>query len=510
MKLIFVLPLAACALGAVGCASADTADQKDTGSAISTNSWYKDGQAALAARKAQKKNKKNAKNVILFIGDGMDPTTVAAARIFDGQSRGEEGEENLLSFEKLPFVAYSKTYNTDFQVPDSAGTASAMLTGVKTRSGVLSISAEAPRGDCEAALRSAVPTIAELAEKNGMSTGVVSTARVTHATPGAVYAHSADRGWEADSNMPDDAKDAGCKDIARQLIEFPYGDGLEVVLGGGRRVFTPSTVSDPETDKPGARKDGRDLTVEWAEKSPQHLYVWDADGFNAAPDTSKLLGLFEPGHMKYEMLRADDKAGEPSLADLTEKAIKILSHDEDGYFLMVEAGRIDHAHHGGIARGALTDAQEYSEAVARALAMTKEKDTLIIVTADHGHTLAFQGYPAKGNDILGLSKNVDDSGALVARDAADGRAYTTLVYANGPGSVLAKGHDHADGRPAPSDDDVAQKNYRQQALVPMGSETHGGQDVPVYASGPKAYLISGVFEQNYIFHVIADALELED
>jgi alkaline phosphatase len=510
VKLALALPLAACALGALGCASAGAADQKDAAPAVSSNSWYEDGQAALAARKAEKRNKKHARNVILFIGDGMDPTTVAAARIFDGQSRGEDGEENLLSFEKLPNVAYSKTYTTDFQVPDSAGTASAMLTGVKTRSGVLSISEDAPRGDCAAALASAVPTLAELAEQRGLATGVVSTARVTHATPGAVYAHSADRGWEADNNMPDAAKAAGCKDIARQLIEFPYGDGLEVVLGGGRRIFTPSTAKDPETGKAGARKDGRDLTAEWTQKSPQHQYVWNSDGFNAAPDTSRLLGLFEPGHMKYEMLREDDKAGEPSLADMTEKAIDILSHNDEGYFLMVEAGRIDHAHHGGIARGALADAQEYSQAVARALAMTADKDTLIIVTADHGHTLAFQGYPAKGNDILGHSKNVDDSGALVARDAADGKPYTTLVYANGPGSVFAKGKDHANGRPAPSDDDVAQENYRQQALIPMGSETHGGQDVPVYASGPKAYLISGVFEQNYIFHVIADALELDE
>jgi len=195
VKLTLVLPLTACALGAIGCASAGAADSKDAGSAASSNSWFEDGQAALAARKTQRRNKKHAKNVILFIGDGMDPTTVAAARIFDGQSRGEDGEENLLSFEKLPHVAYSKTYTTDFQVPDSAGTASAMLTGVKTRSGVLSISEDAPRGDCAAALASAVPTLAELAEKRGLATGVVSTARVTHATPGAVYAHSADRGW---------------------------------------------------------------------------------------------------------------------------------------------------------------------------------------------------------------------------------------------------------------------------------------------------------------------------
>jgi alkaline phosphatase len=509
VKLALVLPLSACALGALGCASAGASEEKNAAPAASTNSWYEDGQAALAARKAQNSNKKHAKNVILFIGDGMDPTTVAAARIFDGQSRGEDGEENLLSFEKFPYVAYSKTYTTDYQVADSAGTASAMLTGVKTRSGVLSISADAPRGDCAAALASAVPTLAELAEQRGLATGVVSTARVTHATPGAVYAHSADRGWEADNHMPDAAKAAGCKDIARQLIEFPYGDGLEVVLGGGRRIFTPSTANDPETGKAGARKDGRDLTAEWTQKSPQHQYVWNSDGFNAAPSSSKLLGLFEPSHLKLEMERAEDEAGAPSLTHMTQKAIEVLSRNEDGYFLMVEAGRIDHAHHAGIARGALTETQEYAKAVARARAMTSEKDTLIIVTADHGHTLAFQGYPAKGNDILGLAAVKNDDGEYEPMKAAgDKKPYTTLVYANGLGSVFANGVDLSDGRPVPTQDELGKPRYRQQALIPTGGETHGGQDVPVYASGPKAYLISGVFEQNYIFHVIADALEL--
>ncbi len=511
MKLTLVLPLAGCALSAIGCASAGAADPESAGSAVSSNAWYEDGQAALAARKAQKRNDKTAKNVILFIGDGMDPTTVAAARIFDGQSRGEDGEENLLAFEKFPYVAYSKTYTTDYQVADSAGTASAMLTGVKTRSGVLSISADAPRGDCAAALNAVVPTLAEIAKRAGFSVGVVSTAAITHATPGAVYAHSPDRDWADDSALPEAAKEAGCKDIAQQLIDFPYGDGIDVALGGGRRRFLPSTSADPETGNPGRRADGRDLTAEWVEKSDNHKYVWNKDDLDATPSSSKLLGLFEPSHLKIEMERAEDEAGEPSLTDMTEKAIEVLSRNEDGFFLMVEAGRIDHAHHFGSARGALTETQEYAKAVARARAMTSEKDTLIIVTADHGHTLAFQGYPAKGNDILGLAAGKNDDGVYEPMNAAgDDKPYTTLVYANGPGSVFTNGVDLSDGRPVPTQEELDNPRYRPQALIPTGGETHGGQDVPVYASGPNAHLISGVFEQNYIFHVMADALDLDE
>ena len=98
----------------------------------------------------------------------------------------------------------------------------------------------------------------------------------------------------------------------------------------------------------------------------------------------------------------------------------------------------------------------------------------------------------------------EDGNAL----AADGKPYTTLAYANGPGSVFFG--DYKDGRPAPSADEVADVNYRQQAAIPSRSESHGGQDVPIYADGPGAWLFGGTVEQSYIFHVIDDALRLRE
>lgn len=504
----------ALALCAAACASNGAPDNARASSfepAVADNPWFVGAQEALAARKAHKIHTGRAKNVILFVADGMDPTTVAAARIYDGQSRGEEGEENFLFFETFPHAAFSKTYTTDHQTPDSAGTMSAMVTGVKTRSGVLSISADAPRSDCAASLAAIVPTIGEQAEQAGLAVGVVSTAELTHATPGAVYAHSADRDWAADSDMPDEAKAAGCRDIARQLIEFGYGDGIDVALAGGRRKFLPADVQDPEyPDRTGRRADGRNLADEWTSKSADHVYVWNKTDFDAVSSGAKLLGLFETSHMQFEADRAKDGAGEPSLSEMTAKAIEILSHDEDGFFLMVEAGKVDHAHHAGNAYRALTDTQAYAEAVRTAREMTSEDDTLIIVTADHGHMLSFQGYPRKGNPILGLVTNVDENGDVVETLAEDGRPYTTLAYANGPGSLFAKDADLSKGRPAPTQEEALGDKYLQQALIPTGGETHGGQDVPVYASGPKAHLVSGVFEQNYIYHVIADALGLDE
>lgn len=499
----------------LACAAALAPVVMSAGSAAppqSKDAYFVDAEAALAARKAQKANRKPARNVILFVGDGMDPTTLTAARIYDGQARGEPGEENLLSFERFPFLAMAKTYNTDAQTPDSAGTMSAMMTGVKTKMGVISLTDAARFGDCASSKAAHAETLAERAEKAGLATGVVTTTRLTHATPAAVFAHAPDRNWEADSNLPEAAVADGCKDIARQLLEFSSGDGVDVALGGGRGQFHPAEKADPEQPAlKGLRRDGRDLAAEWAATGDGAVYVEDKAGFDAADPktTRRLLGLFEPGHMQYELDRSADAAGEPSLADMTAKSIEILSRNPKGYFLMVEAGRIDHAHHAGNAARALKDTQALSEAVAKARAMTSEKDTLIIVTADHGHTIAFAGYPKRGSPILGLATstledaNQKDGYAL----AGDGKPYTTLSYANGPGSVLI-GQKSAGERPTLTQAEATDPAFRQPALMPSYSETHGGQDVTIYASGPGAYLFTGLVEQNYVYHVVNDALRL--
>ena len=503
--------LAACEtverLGAAS--SASEAAPKPAPPTPTGDAWFDAGQQALYARKTRAERPAKAKNVILFIGDGMDINTVTAARIFDGQTRGENGEENVLSFERFPHVALAKTYTTDHQVSDSAGTATAMTSGVKTRSGVLNISADVRRGDCAGALAGAVTTLAERAEDAGLSTGVVSTAEITHATPAAAYAHAADRNWASDADMPEEARAAGCVDIARQLIEFDHGDGIDIVLGGGRANFAPSDAADPEyPERFGQRADGRNLTAEWTAKSLDHVYIWNRADFDAAGPDKKILGLFEPRHMQFEADRPDDGAGEPSLAAMTAKAIAALSADDEGYFLLVEAGRIDHAHHGGNAFRALKDTQAYAEAVRVAREMTSEDDTLIIVTADHGHTMAISGYSRRGAEILGLSVSASDDGSDAPILAQDDKPYTTLGYMNGPGAVFQDDVDLSEGRPAPTQDEATDKNYRQQALVPTWGETHGGQDVPVYASGPNARLVSGLMEQNVIYHIMADALGL--
>lgn len=433
------------------------------------------GKAALQNRMVVAANTGKAKNVILFIGDGMGIATLTAARIHAGQKRGQTGEEHVMAMETLPHSALIKTYNTNLQVPDSAGTASAMLTGAKTKAGVINIAAHVPRQVCAAALDAQMTSLAKQASDAGLATGVVSTARITHATPAVMFAHSADRNWEGQSDMPADMRAEGCTSIAEQLI---YGDhGLDVAMGGGARAFG-------------------DILGDWKGE-----LVTTADEMDAASADGPLLGLFSPSHMPYTRLTTAETTA-PTLEAMTRTAITRLRGDEDGYFLMVEAGRIDHGHHAGQAELALDDTLAFDAAVEAALDMVDLKDTLVLITADHSHVLSMAGYPVRGNPILGVVTSVDDSGAPAAEAylADDGQPYTTLGYHNGPG--VKNGVRDPRTRPG--------EVIHQTAAIPSYSESHGGEDVALFAAGPGAYLVGGVLEQHVIYHLMHHALRLED
>ena len=433
------------------------------------------------------------RNAILFMGDGMGVSTVTAARILEGQQLGGPGEEHYLSFERFDHVALVKTYNTDAQVSDSAGTMSAIVTGVKTRMGVLSVGPELARGDCAGTAAAALPTLAEEAEAAGLRTGIVTTTTVTHATPAALYAHVSDRNWESDAGLPA-THDGTCIDIARQLVEFPFGDGIDVVLGGGRGAFLPADVADPEYAwRTGSRRDGRHLVDEWLAGGQGRQYVWNDAQLRAANPDGQLLGLFAHSHMAWESDREGDVAGEPSLAAMTRVAIERLSGGSRGYFLMVEGGRIDHAHHAGNAYRALTDTIAFAAAVRTAVETTDPASTLILVTADHSHTLTISGYSQRGNPILGHAT----AGGTPLTDARQ-RPYTTLSYANGPGFRSVD----------PGDEDPLAPDYKQPATWPLAAETHAGEDVAAYATGPGADRLRGVMDQQELHGVLREALRL--
>ncbi|GMN03455.1 alkaline phosphatase [Erythrobacter sp. MTPC3] len=457
--------------------------------ATTTNNYnYSDGLSAAGEPDAQTPAK--AKNVILFIGDGMGISTITAARIYAGQKRGQTGEEYVLPFEAFENVALVKTYNTNAQVPDSAGTATAMHSGKKTRIGVLGIGPDAVRGDCASALANPLPLLGEEVKAKGLALGIVSTARLTHATPASVYARSADRNWEADAAIPEDQQGLGCDDIASQLISAEW----DVALGGGLAAFFGSEFGGRRADE------SANLPANWAARTGGS-FVRDAAELAAAPMDKPVLGIFSPSHMTY-MAQREETSAEPTLTDMTAQAMGRLQSDPDGYYLMVESGRIDHGHHAGRAGWALEETVEFARAIQYAIDNTDPEETLILVTADHSHVFTIAGYPRRGNDILGLVVPPAEGGEEVAEAATaeDGKPYTTLGYGNGPGSIANMAE-----RPMPE----TGVNAQQQSAIPTGSETHAGEDVALYAQGPGAGEARGVMEQNKVYDIIRKAFGWE-
>lgn len=430
---------------------------------------------------------------------------MTAARIY------AVGEDGNLTMDTFPETAFVKTYSNDAQVTDSAPSMSAYMTGVKMNNEVISMTAETQAFDssgtsylkgadstCPAANGKPVTTLLELAKAAGMGTGVVTSTRVTHATPAATYAHICHR--DAENTIAAQMVPAGAG------FNEKLGSGIDVVFGGGRQFFQPTTAG-------GKRTDNRDLIAEL--KAQAYSYASNKSEFDAInpESSSKVLGLFNASHMTYDLLRAG--TNEPSLAEMTVKAIQVLQHNPKGMFLMVEGGRIDHALHETTAIKALQDTLAFDNAIKAGIAEIKKADptlanTLIVVTADHDHTLVLNGYAQRtgktspGNPgVLGLLKNYSD-GSL-AKDS-DGMPYTIIGFGNGENRPAGDRKNFS----ALTDSQVFADSYHQEAVIPVaaGSETHGGTDVFLGAMGKNSDAFAGVIDNTKVFTLIRSAVDL--
>ncbi|KAG9333820.1 hypothetical protein JZ751_010071 [Albula glossodonta] len=515
--------------------------------------WNSKAKDALQAALGLQPRAYRAKNIILFLGDGMGVSTVSAARILRGQMGGADGEETQLTMDTFPYLALSKTYSVDKQVADSASTATAYHCGVKAngktdipmQSRVFSHVDQGPQSEGRWSSWKAeeyhMPT-PRTHEEQLEWVGAAGEAGLWEQCLGrrearedeegpqpqlASVAAAISRSWYSDADLPSSARRQGCRDIATQLIS---NTDIDVILGGGRMYMTPKGTPDPEyptsSSRRGDRKDKKNLIHLWLKnRKVLHLmypglitfrpwqnaeYVWHKEQFDAVnvKTTDHLMGLFEPKDMRFEIFRNSTR--DPSIIEMTEKAIRILSKNPNGFFLFVEdnlcervcnwlclcapSGRIDHGHHDGIAKLALTETVMFDSAVYRASQLTRESDTLTIITADHSHVFTFGGNTPRGNPIFGLAP----------KKADDKMPFTSILYANGPGYMHVNGT-----RGNVSAVDYLDEEYMQQAAVPLDSETHGGEDVAIYAKGPMAHLFHGVQEQSYIAHVMAYAACLE-
>ncbi|CAF1485217.1 unnamed protein product, partial [Didymodactylos carnosus] len=331
------------------------------------------------------------------------------------------------------------------------------------------------------------------------------TARITHASPAAAYAHSPERLWEGYDSVNFGANEAaqGCTDIARQLVS--RSPPIDLLLGGGRKFFYPKTKADDENPSlNGVRTDNISLIDDlWKGR-----YIWNKTELKkiVLGSPEPLLGLFSYDHMRFETDRIRNPKEEPSLSEMTSFAVEHLlmkTQDKYGFFLFVEGSRIDHGHHYTKARYALDEYVEFDNTIGEVKRILKDKgvldDTLLVVTADHSHMFSFGAGSARGSNIFGFATlenaNVSD---------IDKMPVNIIAYGNGPNFPATRNRTYLDSI------DFNSTEYRQPAALPLIEETHGGEDVAVFAHGPWSHLFTGTMEQHTIAHKMAYAACWDD
>jgi len=398
------------------------------------------------------------KNVIFIIADGMGPASFTATRIW---AKGSQGK---LEMEKMPVSGYVKTYSASDFVTDSAASGTALASGVKTYNGAIGLTY--PKVDPQGVSRH-LESIVDVMKKAGKSVGVLTTTRVTHATPAAFYAHVEDRDME--------------DEIAAQVI----GSSLDLLMGGGRSHFLPNEFGSENAK----RLDNRNVIAELKQTGWSYMpNKKELLNFKTKSTQGPLLALFNDSHMNYESLREKSFVDtEPSLKEMAKFAVNFLGDNKKGFFLMIEAGRIDHASHDNNIKDMLRETLMLDECVGDLLASPLMKDTLIVITADHETAgLAISGYGGV-NEIKGdkLTQVKEDEAGLIS---------SYISWATGPNGSLN------------------QKSLSKTLLHPSAQYTseanHTAIDVMVLSSGPGSSSFMGFMNNTDIPRKILATLGL--
>lgn len=389
------------------------------------------------------------KNVIFMIPDGYSASYATSYRWYKGE---ESAMDPLL-------VGMHRTYSADTEVTDSAAAGTAMATGVKTNNGMISTS---PKGK-------KLKTILQAAEAAGKSSGLIATSTITHATPAVFASHVASRADEAN--------------IAPQLLE----NDVDVILGGGKKYFPSSLLKQAE-------KNG-------------YKIVSDRYDLNKNNKANKMIGLFAEEGMAAELDR--DKTNQPSLAEMTDSALKILNKNKDGFFLMVEGSQIDWAGHAHDAAWAMKDSQAFEEAVEKALDFAKkDKETLIVIASDHdtgGMSVGGYGeYDAKIEVLRDVTATGDFMASQINANKSNikevVKKYTSIELTNNEIEKV---------KTADKPNIAINEIVSEHALVGWTSIQHTGVDVPLYAFGPSADLFTGLHENTELPGLMAKAMQIK-
>lgn len=392
------------------------------------------------------------KNHIMFVVDGMGPAHITGARLYKG------GPEARLTMESLPFTGIVRTASTSDFVTDSAASATAFASGVRTYNRSIGMSDKNRDASGES---QKLVSLLKRAQEAGKSVGIVTSTRITHATPAAYYAHVPQRSME--------------QQIADQLLTAK----IDVIIGGGVEYFLPANEG-------GLRKDQKNLFSSFDDAG--YFVARDDAAVFSAPNNKPLLAILSEDHLPYDL---DRTPGQKELADYVALAVERLSQNPKGYFLLVEAGRVDHASHFNYARKAFGDMLAFDRALERVL--SEKKDTLIVVTADHETGgLALSGY-APHSAVTGekLFKNH-------VRDLVqDKYNYGFISWATGPGFQSSLKVDDKE------------LNFQHKATYEAPSAFHTAVDVPVMAVGPGSEKFTGFFSIEEISQTAAKLLGLD-
>lgn len=337
---------------------------------------------------------KQPKYVFYFIGDGLGASQRQFAEFFLQEKTSNPGQKLLMN--TFDVAGMNTTYAANTLITDSAAAGTALASGVKTNKGVIGMN---PRGV-------AVKTLTECAEDEGLATGLITTTRLTHATPAAFAAHNITRNNE--------------NEIAVDFLK----SGVDFFAGGGVRHFLPKGTMQKNADAIGnniksKRKDNRNLVKEFGNRGYKTFVgMKGAKAFNKTDfsSISKVFAAFTYTHMPYEIERINQYHNVPSLASMTRAAIEVLSKDNDGFFLMIEGGRIDHAAHANDPTGVIYDTIAFDKAVKEAYSFLKahKDETLIVVVGDHetggmGLGMDSKGYKLDMASLMKTRISVEDT-----------------------------------------------------------------------------------------------------
>jgi len=421
------------------------------------------GSIALAAPAPQSQDL--PRNVILMIPDGCGPASLTLGRLAAGHALALDGI----------LVGECETSSADALITDSAAAVTAYASGIRTRNRVLGLDSD----------MRPVATILEGAKARGMSTGLVATSRITHATPAGFAAHVPERNNE--------------DEIAVQELDHK----VDVLLGGGRRFFLPK-ASD------GSRTDNRDLI---AEARKQGYTILERRSSLLGAMHAPVLGLFASDHMSYEIDR--DHALEPSLAEMAKLAVNLLSRNAKGFFVMIEGSRIDHAGHQNDPATHARDVLAYDDAVKVALDFARhDGHTLVVSVADH----------ETGGLSLGMS--VGDSVVTLAPQklmditASAERMARVIQEGGDPARVLSNAGiaDASDAEIARIKDAVTRAKDVPETIgsienrrfgIGWSTLSHTAVDVNVHAFGPGARWFAGIHRNDEIGRTLAILMRID-